>query len=170
MSIEMVRENLSRSRELHHQLAAAGYTNGCVEVSLTALGAMINPSSVSPERQLRDLQECVNEAGFQVNWMVSADHEIAGEDISALFGGVIPLEEQAGEGEVLGYLWSEHYPDAPAHVMAILQEDTDSYVLVDSDNPLGQMHVHAREIAHLSNYVTTHGGQFGIYQIKQKSG
>lgn len=160
-------KNIQRAQELHHILAKAGFAHGCMEVCLTAFGATFALEEIQTELQQRSLHEFIQSSGFVINWVVSTDQTVFAEDIDLLLKGKLPFHEHQPTGDVLGYLFSEHYPDKAGHMIAIFLNDN-SYFVIDTSLPLSCLEMTAENLAHLANFIVSKGGSFEIVQIKKK--
>lgn len=132
MPIELP-SNISRAREFHRQLLAKGFDHGCAEVSLTALGASFLSEDIT-ELQARTLDTLVQNAGFRINWTVTTTNPLEAEDFDLLILGKINPQQAFPNDEIVGFIWTEDYPDGSGHMMAILPflDESGKYWCVDS--------------------------------------
>lgn len=157
---------ISEAQELHRQITAAGFDYGCLEVSLTALGAKFTLEMVDrTDRKALSLNEVMDKSGLKVNWLVAAEERLGTEDIEDLLLGKVVLEESYPQGEVLGYLWVETIPYQKGHSVAIFPVDG-AYMVMDIEVG-GLIQLTAENLAHMGNRVLALGGRFEIAQIKR---
>lgn len=159
-------KNVTGAQELHRQVTEAGFDYGCLEVSLTALGAKYTLEKIDrAERDPMPLGDVIDKSGLRVNWLVSTEEKLSAKDIESLLCGRVILEESFPQGEVLGYLWIEAIPNQKGHAVAIFPEDG-AYMVMDTEVG-GLIQVTAENLAHMGNRVLSLGGRFGIAQIKR---
>ncbi|HCQ31395.1 TPA: hypothetical protein DIU27_03375 [Candidatus Collierbacteria bacterium] len=160
-------ENISNAQNLYHGIVEAGYTYGCLEVALTAMGADLTINKVNREgRTPTPLIEVLKRAGLKINWLVSPGAELQAQDMTALLSGTLPLDEDYPQGDLAGYLWIETYTDQPGHSLVIFPEKNNLYPVMDAMVG-GLIHASAENLAHMANHVSSQGGSFEIAQIRK---
>lgn len=159
--------HLAAAQNLYNQCVAAGFTYGCLEISLVTLGAPLTIDQVNrAKRHTSLLPDAIERNGLKLNWLVSTDQTVTPEAISALLEGEIDIRENYPDGNVVGYLWAESIPNQANHIMAILREQPNRYTVMDAlvGSPL---HLTADQLAYEANFVLNQGGSFEIVQIKK---
>lgn len=162
--------NINAAEALCFQLMEAGFTYGCLEVALTALGASFTLEEVERiDEEHPKRSAVIDQSGFNINWIVSARTDISAQDIDAVFGGKIDFDEECPDGEVAGYILSETYPQKEhGHSIAIIPDPMGTYSVMDSAVGSRQK-LTAENLAQVTHYIVSNGGSFEILQLKRKT-